>query len=134
MMKRSLVALAMVAAVLGAGIPALAQTCTTCCTVSLGSPWYRIASTTGSLSWGGARYYTTTLYAGVTYQIVLRVPWGVDFDMVVYDENNNVVGRSTRGGDCDEIVTVTPRWTGTFTIKVYSHSGSGWFTLQLYRR
>jgi hypothetical protein len=125
--------LAIVTGVLGLGIPASAC-CYDCCKVTMCWDDYRVAWVTGCLDrTGDESRYSTTLRGGVTYRIVLRVPWGPDFDMAVYDENGNRVGSRTRGGSCDEIVTITLLWTGRFFIRVWSFSGRGCYTLELYR-
>ena len=78
-------------------------------------------------------YYHGTFQGGVTYKFVLVVPFGCDFDIKIFDENGNLVAQGTRSGSQDEVVYLTPLWTGPFTIKVYSYSGGGWYTLKVYR-
>lgn len=78
--------------------------------------------------------YEGTLRGGVTYKFVLIVPPGADFDIKIYDENGNLVEEGTKPGDADEEVYLTPLWTGPFTIVVYRFSGSGFYTLKVYRQ
>jgi hypothetical protein len=49
--------------------------------------------------------------------VSIRGDGDTDLDLYVYDENGNLIGRSTGLSD-REIVTWTPRWTGTFRIEV----------------
>jgi len=77
--------------------------------------------------------YEETLRGGQRYKITLSGPWSADFDILVFDENENLVERST-GVTSDEIVYVNPRWTGPFYIVVVSYDGWGSFTLKLYRK
>lgn len=63
--------------------------------------------------------YYETLYAHEDTVVTLSgdcVP-GQDIDLWVYDENNNLVDKSTSYG-CDEIVVFRPLWTGPFKIVV----------------
>ena len=96
--------------------------------------YVQIYSDTDYLAYSGDYwYYHGTLQGGVTYKFVLVVPFGCDFDIKIFDENGNLVASGTRSGSQDEVVYITPLWTGPFTIKVYSYSGSGWYTLRVYR-
>ena len=78
--------------------------------------------------------YGATLSGGRTYKFQLIVPWGSDFDIKIYDENGHLVASGTNGTGENETVYVTPAWTGHFTIRVFSYSGSGWYTLKVYRK
>lgn len=51
-----------------------------------------------------------------------------DFDLYVYDPSGALVG-SSEGTTRHEQVTFTPTTTGTYTVEVYSYSGSGTFLL-----
>jgi serine protease AprX len=51
-----------------------------------------------------------------------------DFDLYVYNPSGTLVG-SSEGTSRQELVTFTPTVTGTYTIKVYSYSGTGTFLL-----
>jgi len=91
---------------------------------------------TGDWEWIGA-----DLYSGRQYKITLSVPWSADFDVkVYYDKNRNgiaesseLIAKGTRGTGLDESFTFVPRYTGRYHIKVYSYSGSGFYTLRLYK-
>lgn len=69
----------------------------------------------------GYRYITLRLYRGVSYQIV-----GVcdedcrDIDLLLYDGNGNLIDSDTSSGDVPS-VSVRPRWTGSFRIRVNMH-------------
>lgn len=47
-----------------------------------------------------------------------------DLDLYVYDEYGHLVGKDDDDSD-DCLVVFTPRWTGTFTIKVVNRGGYG---------
>ena len=72
------------------------------------------------------RTQTLTLDEGVTYAIIVfgdneRV---ADIDCQVLDENENVIG--TDADDTNTaVVTVTPKWTGQFTIVVDAYEMTG---------
>jgi serine protease AprX len=51
-----------------------------------------------------------------------------DFDLYVYDPSGTLVG-SGEGTKRQELVTFNPAVTGTYTVKVYSYSGSGDYLL-----
>jgi len=104
-------------------------------TASLGVPsQYRfIGSAEGWLSGDGSiDIYEETLRGGQHYKITLSGPWSADFDILVFDENENLITKST-GVTSDEVVHVNPRWTGPFFIVVVSYDGRGSYTLKLYR-
>jgi hypothetical protein len=70
--------------------------------------------------------YETTLLAGNSYALIGAGDSGVrDLDIVLYDENAGLIDRDKKA-DALPIVEVTPRWTGTFYVKVEMHSGSGY--------
>lgn len=65
-------------------------------------------------------YYTETLIAYETTYINLSgncIDPAQDIDLWVYDENNNLITKSTTYG-CNESVVVIPRWTGPFRIVI----------------
>jgi hypothetical protein len=77
-----------------------------------------------------------------TYRLTLSVPWSGDFDVKIYrDDNHN----NTLDGWDPLILSATFGWVGvnedvtfrlspdTYFIKVYSYTGSGWYTLKVYR-
>ena len=76
--------------------------------------------------------YQETLRGGQHYQITLTGPWSADFDILVFDENENLVAKSV-GVTSEEVVTITPRWTGPFFIVVVSYEGHGSYMVRLYR-
>lgn len=61
--------------------------------------------------------YTVRFYAGETARVGVVGDGDSDLDLMVYDENGHLIVSDTRYGDrC--LVTWTPKWTGTFHIKV----------------
>jgi len=96
-------------------------------------PWILIYEDTDYLLGSGDYWiYTGTLEGGTTYKFVLLVPDRADFDIEIYDEEGNLVASGILAGSEDEVVYLTPLWTQTYTIVVYSFSGSGSYTLRLY--
>jgi hypothetical protein len=78
----------------------------------------------GRISSGQVDRYNVLLRAGVTYRIYVRPDRsGVDFDLQIYDENNNLV-QWDEDPDSDAICLVTPVWTGPFRIMVISSAGT----------
>ncbi|MGB4205133.1 MAG: hypothetical protein WBJ84_05870 [Bacteroidales bacterium] len=78
---------------------------------------------------GGAKYATHRVdarstdsfkirfYGNETATVIVSGDGDTDLDLYVYDENDNLVGQDNDYSD-DCVVTWTPRWTGSFTIKV----------------
>jgi len=83
---------------------------------------------------GDTWVYRGTFEGLTTYKFVLVVPPGADFDIKIYDENGNLVASGTANGSTDEVVYLTPLWTGPFRIEVYSYSGCGFYTLKVYKQ
>lgn len=66
------------------------------------------------------KVYHITLRGNEDTQIVLEgvcPQYGADIDLWVYDENHNLIIKSTSVG-CYEQVHFVPRWTGVFRIEV----------------
>ncbi|MDY7092552.1 MAG: hypothetical protein SX243_06205 [Acidobacteriota bacterium] len=80
------------------------------------------------LSQGQRMTYTVTLYRNVTYALFAAGCSNIrDLDIFLYDENGNLVARDTLR-DNYPIVTITPRWTGTFRLQIRNYRGGrGWF-------
>jgi len=92
-----------------------------------------LGSVDGWLSGPGSYdIYQETLRGGQSYRITLSGPWNADFDILVFDENENLVAKSV-GATSGETVTITPRWTGPFFIVVMSYEGHGSYTVRLHR-
>ncbi|MBF0550281.1 MAG: hypothetical protein HQK60_07080 [Deltaproteobacteria bacterium] len=73
-------------------------------------------------------YFTirTTLSRGNQYVIMGAGDSTVrDLDIILYDENGNEIDRDTQT-DATPMVAVSPRWTGTFYIKVKMYRGFGY--------
>jgi outer membrane protein assembly factor BamE (lipoprotein component of BamABCDE complex) len=77
-------------------------------------------STASDIDW---YYISPTSYNTVTFKLS-GIESGDDYDLKVYDENGNLVGSSTNGGNADETVTVTGAADKKYYAKVYSYSGS----------
>jgi len=100
----------------------------------LPDPYQFVGRVSGWLtSDGDFDIYEETLRGGQRYKITLSGPQSADFDILVFDENENLVTKSV-GLTSDEVVYVTPRWTGPFFIVVMSYDGSGSYTMKLYRQ
>ena len=77
---------------------------------------------TGFLREGTSTTLETTLYSGVTYKIIAGgCDDAADVDVRVYDEDWNLVDQDNDSSQV-AVADVTPRWTGTFHIKVIMHS------------
>jgi hypothetical protein len=90
----------------------------------------------GSLYESQSSYVTTTLYQGSTYYLVASgCNAAYDVDLMVYDENYNLIARDNDSNRVS-IVRVTPRWTGTFHLKVHMYScsseGAHWVLVYAY--
>lgn len=80
------------------------------------------APVSGQLPQGQNANVPVTLEAGGDYRII-----GVcdsdcgDLDLILYDQNNNVVSQDNLT-DATPIVSVTPQWSGPFTVQAVMHS------------
>ena len=81
------------------------------------------------------KVFYETLYANETTNIDLigDCAPGQDIDLWVYDENDNLVEKSTSLG-CYESVNIDPAWTGSFKIVVENsnHPFDTVFTIKAY--
>lgn len=78
------------------------------------------------LSEGQNYTYSTTLYEGNTYYVFAAGDYSVDdLDIILYDENWNEIDKDTQT-DALPIVEVSPRWSGTFYVRVKMYSGYGY--------
>ena len=78
----------------------------------------------GALDTEGSNEHEIVLKGGATYSICIDADDAdVDFDVCVYDENNNLVEQDD-DDDSDALCFVTPRWTGPFHVEVTA-TGSG---------
>lgn len=72
----------------------------------------------GFLERGESTLIRTTLQSGNTYKICAAgCEDAHDVDVFVYDENGNLIGSDDDTSPL-AVATVTPKWTGTFYIKV----------------
>ncbi len=61
--------------------------------------------------------YTLTFEAGVEARILVIGDGDTDLDLFIYDENGNLIDSDE--DDTDRCVaSVTPKWTGKFTVKI----------------
>ncbi len=75
-------------------------------------------ASSGLLRRGRSTILRTTLYAGNDYRLVASgCEDSFDVDLAVYDEDGNLVGEDSDYTNL-AVVAVTPRWTGTFYLKV----------------
>ena len=78
------------------------------------------------LSSGNSYKVTKTLYKGNTYVILGAGDSSVrDLDIIIYDQNWHQISKDT-DTDSTPIVSFSPRWSGTFYIKVKMYSGYGY--------
>ena len=73
--------------------------------------------------------YTFTFQAGVQYDISILGDGDTDLDLFLYDENGNLIDSDTGPTDAAN-VQVTPRWTGSFTLRI-KNLGSVWNAYRL---
>jgi len=86
---------------------------------------------TGIIGEGADDYYEIVLTAGRAHQIYVRPDDPrVDFDLRIYDENENLVAYDTTY-DADAYCIVTPGWTGPFRLAVTAASGGGRYTIMV---
>jgi hypothetical protein len=72
----------------------------------------------GLLRYGQSVYIATTLYSGNTYTLCASgCEDAYDVDIAVYDQNANRIGADADANRL-AVVNVTPRWSGTYYIKV----------------
>lgn len=77
----------------------------------------------GTLGPGQSDRFTTVLQAGMSYDVYVEpTDRTTDFDLRVYDENNNLVCEDT-DTTSNALCRVRPRWTGPFTIVVTCYRG-----------
>lgn len=78
----------------------------------------------GSLREGERASFSKTFYSGVEYALVAGgCDYARDIDIEIYDENYNLIEKDTDTGK-NALVTFTPRWSGTFHIKVKMYDAS----------
>jgi hypothetical protein len=90
---------------------------------------------TDVLASGRFRDYTVVLQAGVSYCIFAAGDQRIeDLDIFLYDENSNIIDRDT-SRDAIPSVSVTPAWTGRFTLRIknYKGYGAGYYTVGIAR-
>jgi hypothetical protein len=84
---------------------------------------------TGALGPGQAEFFGVTLESGHTYTVhVQPTQPGVDFDLRVFDENNNLITEDITTAP-DAYCRITPRWTGPFRFMVNSAQGTAGYQI-----
>jgi hypothetical protein len=74
---------------------------------------------------GQVASYTVTFSRGVSYVIfACGDRRAYDLDIYLYDEEGNLIDRD-RATDNQPVVTVTPAWTGQFTVRVRNYESAG---------
>jgi hypothetical protein len=85
----------------------------------------------GNLRAEGQDHYDVVFARDVTYRVyVAPSNERADFDLYVYDESEHLVAQDA-DPDSDALCTVTPRWTGPFTIVVECHSGDSPYVISV---
>ena len=84
------------------------------------------------LAQGQTMTYTVTLYRGVSYVLFAAGDENIrDLDIFLYDENGNLIDRDT-SNDNIPVVSVTPKWTGSFKLNVRNYAGRrGWYHMAI---
>lgn len=84
------------------------------------------------LAQGQTMTYTVTLYGGVSYVLFAAGDENIrDLDILLYDENGNLIDHDT-STDNIPVVSVTPKWTGSFKLNVRNYAGRrGWYHMAI---
>lgn len=80
---------------------------------AVNGPRYKVTSVNAN----STDRYVISFYAGQRAEVGVSGDGDTDLDLYVYDSNGNLIGSDTDYTD-DCYVSWTPRWTGSFTIKV----------------
>lgn len=123
-----------VVGLVGVTLPAAAQTY-----------WSEIGSGSGRMLWTGDYdwWHGLYFYAGSTYRFTLVMPCSADFDLYVYrvtgrdwsgNKTYSLLCKGTLGRCITEDFTCYVSTSGNYELKVVSFSGSGSYTLRVYRR
>lgn len=91
----------------------------------------------GYLPLGGYTDIVVTLYQGNEYAFIAGgCDDAYDVDIYLYDENGNLIDQD-QTQDTAAVVAVTPRWTGTFLVRVVMYNstpnGAHWCLVTGYR-
>lgn len=89
----------------------------------------------GVLNPGESADYQVALEGGQTYSIYVKVEPDrpeIDFDLFVYDENDNLIIQDV-ATDSDAFCLITPEQTGTFRLMVRAEKGVGTYQVSVYR-
>jgi len=110
---------------------------------ALGS-WCLVYSDSDCLNWQGDYwYYRLEMHSGDSYKFALSgIPFYADFDMKFWFNSNRDSTLSSSelewtqnsgGNGDDEVHTYTATFSGLYILKVYSYSGTGCYSLRVYR-
>jgi hypothetical protein len=78
----------------------------------------------GRLGHGGVDQYSVILKGNVTYRVYVQPDRsGVDFDLKIYDENENLIEWDEDPAS-SAMCLITPKWTGPFMVAVISYAGT----------
>lgn len=80
---------------------------------AVGGPSYSNSSVKAK----GTDVYKEKFYAGEQAAVIVIGDGDTDLDLYIYDANGNLITSDTDYSD-DCVCTWTPKWTGTFTIKI----------------
>jgi len=84
---------------------------------------------TGTISSGGEEFFSVVLTADKPHRVFVHPDDPtVDFDLAVYDENNNLVDFDV-SDSADAFCIITPKWTGTFRLQVMAARGMSSYTI-----
>jgi len=73
-----------------------------------------------SVNAGATDTYTMRFRGGEAALVIVSGDGDTDLDLYVYDENGHLIDSDTDGSD-DCVCSFTPRWTGTFKIKIKNY-------------
>jgi hypothetical protein len=75
-------------------------------------------------------YYKLPVTSGSTIDVSLTSPSGTDFDLYLYDPNNNLKASSTSTNPTDSVSFVVDS-SGDWRVEIYQFSGSGTYSLSV---
>lgn len=75
-------------------------------------------------------YYKLSVTSGSKIDVSLTSPSGTDFDLYLYDPNNNLKASSTSTNPTDSVSFVADS-SGDWRVRIYQYSGSGTYSLSV---
>ncbi|MCX9013723.1 MAG: DNRLRE domain-containing protein [Candidatus Methanoperedens sp.] len=76
-------------------------------------------------------YYKLSVTPGSKIDVSMTPPSGVDFDLKLYDSNNNLKASSTLGTGSTDSVSFVADSSGDWRVRIYQYSGSGTYSLSV---